>query len=91
MTKAEIAQEISKTTGLDKASVVEVIEQFMKVVKDSLANGENVYLRGFGSFTVKTRAEKTARNISKNTTLIIPAHKIPHFKPADVFKEEVAK
>lgn len=91
MTKAEIAQEISKTTGLDKVSVVEVIEQFMKVVKDSLANGENVYLRGFGSFTVKTRAEKTARNISKNTTLIIPAHKIPHFKPADVFKAEVAK
>ncbi len=91
MTKAEIAQEISKTTGLDKSSVVEVIEQFMKVVKDSLANGENVYLRGFGSFTVKTRAEKTARNISKNTALIIPAHKIPHFKPADCFKEEVAK
>lgn len=91
MTKAEIAQEISKTTGLDKASVVEVIEQFMTVVKDSLANDENVYLRGFGSFTVKTRAQKTARNISKNTTLIIPEHKIPHFKPADVFKAEVAK
>ncbi len=91
MTKAEIAQEISKTTGLDKASVVEVIEQFMNVVKDSLANDENVYLRGFGSFTVKTRAQKTARNISKNTTLIIPEHKIPHFKPADVFKAEVAK
>lgn len=91
MTKAEIAQEISKTTGLDKSSVVEVIEQFMKVVKDSLANDENVYLRGFGSFTVKTRAEKVARNISKNTSIVIPAHKIPHFKPADVFKEEVAK
>lgn len=91
MTKAEIAQEIAKTTGIDKASVVEVIEQFMNVVKSSLANGENVYLRGFGSFIIKQRAEKTARNISKKTSLIIPAHNIPAFKPADCFKEEVAK
>ena len=79
MTKAEIAQEIAKTTGLDKASVVEVIEQFMNVVKGSLASGENVYLRGFGSFIIKQRAEKTARNISKKTSLIIPAHNIPAF------------
>lgn len=91
MTKAEIASEIAKTTGIDKATVVTVIEQFMTVVKDSLAHGENVYLRGFGSFIVKTRAEKTARNISKNTTIIIPAHNIPAFKPANTFKEEVAK
>lgn len=91
MTKAEIAQEIAKTTGIDKASVVEVIEQFMNVVKSSIANGENVYLRGFGSFIIKQRAEKTARNISKKTSLIIPAHNIPAFKPADCFKEEVAK
>ena len=91
MTKAEIAQEIAKTTGLDKASVVEVIDQFMNVVKGSLASGENVYLRGFGSFIIKQRAEKTARNISKKTSLIIPAHNIPAFKPADCFKEEVAK
>ncbi len=91
MTKAEIAQEIAKTTGLDKATVVEVIEQFMNVVKGSLASGENVYLRGFGSFIIKQRAEKTARNISKKTSLIIPAHNIPAFKPADCFKEEVAK
>lgn len=91
MTKAEIAMEIAKTTGLDKASVISVIEQFMTVVKDSLANGENVYLRGFGSFIVKERAEKTARNISKNTTIIIPAHKIPAFKPAKTFMEEVAE
>lgn len=90
MTKAELAQEIAKTTGIDKAAVVTVIEQFMTVVKDSLANGENVYLRGFGSFTVKERAEKTARNISKNTAVIIPKHNIPHFKPAEVFKQEVA-
>ena len=63
--------------------------KFMEVVKDSLAHGENVYLRGFGSFIVKTRSEKTARNISKNTTIIIPAHKIPAFKPAKVFMEDV--
>ena len=91
MTKAEIATEIAKATGIDKASVVAVIEQFMTTVKDSLAHGDNVYLRGFGSFIVKKRAEKTARNISKNTTMIIPAHNIPAFKPADIFKEEVAK
>lgn len=91
MTKADIVYEIAKTTGIDKPAVLSVVEQFMSVVKDSLAHGENVYLRGFGSFIVKTRAEKTARNISKNTTLIIPAHNIPAFKPANAFKDEVAK
>lgn len=91
MTKADIVNEIAKTTGINKSAVLSVVEQFMIVVKDSLAHGENVYLRGFGSFIVKTRAEKTARNISKNTTLIIPAHNIPAFKPANCFKEEVAK
>ena len=91
MTKADIVSEIAKTTGIDKAVVLTVVEQFMTVVKDSLAHGENVYFRGFGSFTVKQRAEKTARNISRNTTLIIPAHNIPAFKPASSFKDEVAK
>ena len=91
MTKAEIATEIAKATGIDQVSVITVIEQFMAVVKDSLAHGENVYLRGFGSFIVKQRAEKTARNISKNTTLIVPAHNIPAFKPAEAFKEDLAK
>lgn len=90
MTKAEIVAEIAKTTGVDKATALTVVERFMEVVKDSLANGENVYLRGFGSFIIKERAEKTARNISKNSTLIIPAHKIPFFKPCDSFKEQVA-
>ncbi len=89
MTKAEIVNEIARSTGIDRASVLETFEKFMDVVKDSLANGENVYLRGFGSFIVKTRSEKTARNISKNTTIIIPEHKIPAFKPAKVFMEEV--
>lgn len=89
MTKADIVNEISKSTGVEKAAVLETVEKFMEVVKDSLANGENVYLRGFGSFIVKVRSEKTARNISKNTTIIIPEHKIPAFKPAKVFMEEV--
>lgn len=91
MTKADIANEIAKTTGIDKTAVVSIIEQFMTTVKDSLVHGENVYLRGFGSFIVKHRAEKTARNISKNTTLIIPAHNIPAFKPSPSFTKEVAE
>ncbi|MCM1309566.1 MAG: integration host factor subunit beta [Bacteroides sp.] len=91
MTKADIVSEIAKTTGIDRVNVLETVEKFMEVVKDSLINGENVYLRGFGSFIIKTRSEKTARNISKNTTIIIPEHKIPAFKPAKSFVEEVKK
>ncbi len=89
MTKADIVNEISKSTGIDKASVLETVEKFMEIVKDSLANEEDVFLRGFGSFIVKTRSQKTARNISKGTTIIIPEHKIPAFKPAKVFMEQV--
>ena len=89
MTKAEIVIEISKSTGIEKAVVLETVEKFMETVKDSLSKGENVYLRGFGSFIVKQRAQKTARNISKETTIIIPAHNIPAFKPAKVFMNEV--
>ena len=89
MTKADIVNEISKSTGIDKATVLETVEKFMEAVKDSLANGENVYLRGFGSFIIKTRSQKTARNISKSTTIIIPEHNIPAFKPAKVFMELV--
>ncbi len=85
MTKADIVNEISKNTGIDKATVLTTVEAFMDAVKKSLAEDENVYLRGFGSFIIKERAEKTARNISKNTTIIIPAHKIPAFKPAKTF------
>ena len=91
MTKADIVSEIAKSTGIDKASVLETIEKFMETVKDSLAEGENVYLRGFGSFIVKTRSQKTARNISKNTAIIIPEHKIPAFKPAKGFMEQEKK
>ena len=89
MTKADIVNEIAKSTGIEKANVLEVIEKFMETVKDSLANGENVYLRGFGSFIIKVRSAKTARNISKNTTITIPEHKIPAIKPAKVFMLDV--
>jgi DNA-binding protein HU-beta len=85
MTKADIVNEISKNTGIDKQNVLTTVEAFMEAVKKSLAEEENVYLRGFGSFIVKKRAQKTARNISKNTTLIIPEHNIPAFKPAKTF------
>ncbi|MDD2243479.1 MAG: HU family DNA-binding protein [Dysgonamonadaceae bacterium] len=89
MTKADIVNEIAKNTGVDKASVLATVESFMDVVKDSLAKNENVYLRGFGSFIVKKRAQKTARNISKNTTIIIPEHNIPSFKPSKTFVAQV--
>ena len=89
MTKADIVNEISKNTGIENAVVLETVEKFMESVTGSLAKGENVYLRGFGSFIVKKRAQKTARNISKNTTIIIPAHNIPAFKPAKTFMGEV--
>jgi DNA-binding protein HU-beta len=89
MTKAEIITEITKNTGLNKEDVANTIESLMETIKNSLANKENVYLRGFGSFIIKQRAEKTARNISKNITMIVPANAIPAFKPADVFMEAV--
>lgn len=90
MTKAEIVTKIAKQTGLDKDEVLVVLEQFMTTVKDSLANDEPIYLRGFGSFIVKERKTKTARNISKDTAIIIPAHKIPAFKPARTFIGQVS-
>jgi DNA-binding protein HU-beta len=91
MTKAEIVSDIADKTGLEKVEIQAVVEAFMNEVKGSLAKGENVYLRGFGSFIVKKRAEKTGRNISKNTTIVIPAHNIPAFKPAKTFVEKVKK
>ena len=91
MTKAEIVSDIAKKTGVDKATVLNTVEAFMSSVKESLANEENVYLRGFGSFILKKRAQKTARTISKNTTIIIPEHNIPAFKPAKTFMHEISK
>ena len=89
MTKAEIVNSIAHKTGIEKIAIQTIVEELMVVIKDSLTEGENVYLRGFGSFIVRKRAEKTGRNISKNTTVIIPAHNIPAFKPAKVFNAAV--
>lgn len=89
MTKADIVNEVSKNTGIEKVIVQKTVESMMEAIKDSLSNGNNVYLRGFGSFITKKRAQKTARNISKNTTIIIPEHFIPSFKPAKTFVSSV--
>ena len=86
MTKAEIISNIAEQTGMNKREIAITVEAFMEAIRNSLANNkENVYLRGFGSFIVKHRAQKTARNISKNTTLVIEAHDLPAFKPAKSF------
>lgn len=89
MTKADIVKEIAQSTGLEKTVVMTVVESFMKSVKDSMINGDDVFLRGFGSFIIKKRAAKVARNISKNTTITIPEHVIPAFKPAKSFAAQV--
>lgn len=89
MTKADIVSEIAKTTGVEKVQVQAIVEAFMDSIRTSLVNKNNVYLRGFGSFIVKKRAQKVARNISKNTTITIPEHDIPAFKPAKSFAAKV--
>ena len=89
MTKAEIVAEIANKTGIEKVAVQATVEAFMETLKNSMITGQNVYLRGFGSFIIKKRAEKTGRNISRNTTIIIPAHNIPSFKPAKTFVNKV--
>ncbi len=89
MTKADLINEVSKKTGIEKVIVKETVESFMDSIKDCLMNNTNVYLRKFGSFVVKKRAKKTARNISKNITLVIPEHFIPSFKPSKLFIQEV--
>lgn len=89
MTKAEIVNQVAKATGIEKVTVQSVVEATMDSIKASLVSGEPVYLRGFGSFIIKHRAQKAARNITQKTTLTIPAHDIPAFKPAKSFVEEV--
>ncbi|MGB0167509.1 MAG: HU family DNA-binding protein [Luteibaculum sp.] len=89
MTKADLVAEISEKTGIEKIVVQTSIEAFMNSVKDSLEDGKNVYLRGFGSFVIKKRAQKTGRNIAKNTAIIIPEHFVPSFKPAKTFIDMV--
>ena len=85
MTKAEIVNEVSKATGVEKSAVQSVVEAAMDSIKASLIKGNPVYLRGFGSFIIKHRAQKAARNITKQTTMTIPAHDIPAFKPSKTF------
>lgn len=89
MTKAEIVTEIARSTGMEKMVVLAVVEQFMENVKQHMIDGDEVFLRGFGSFIIKQRAEKTARNIAKGTTIKVPAHRIPAFRPAKSFAEEI--
>ena len=90
MTKADIISEITEQTGLQKKEVAVVVESFMKTVKSSMLDRkENVYLRGFGSFIIKHRAAKTARDIGKKTSITIKAHDIPSFKPAKAFIDEM--
>ena len=89
MTKADIVARIAQQTGVEKAVAMTVVEAFMETVKDSVVAGHEVFLRGFGSFIIKKRAKKVARNISKNTTIVIPAHSVPAFKPAKTFLEAV--
>jgi DNA-binding protein HU-beta len=91
MTKAEVINEIVNKTGIGKAEVQQTVESFFKVMKTSMIEGNNVYFRGFGSFILKKRAKKIARNISKNTAMEIPAHYIPKFKPAKTFADKVKK
>ncbi len=91
MTKAEIVSEVAKATGIERATVQTVIEAAMESVKNSVIKGEPVYLRGFGSFIIKHRAQKAARNITKKTTITIPAHNIPAFKPSKAFSAEMQK
>ncbi|MDY6147840.1 MAG: HU family DNA-binding protein [Porphyromonas sp.] len=85
MTKADVINDIAKKTGIDRKDVTQVVELFMDTIKESMVQGNDVFLRGFGSFVVRERAEKTARNISKQTTIIIPKHKVPTFKPSKIF------
>lgn len=89
MTKAELTNAIANETGISADTVMAVIEDFMKITKNSLANGESIFLRGFGTFATKERAAKTARNIGKGTTIEVPAHNVPTFKPCNEFKEQV--
>ncbi len=89
MTKAEVITEIAEKTGIDKADIAQAVESFISVVKNSMSEGENIYIRGFGSFVNKKRAKKVARNISKNTAMVIDEHFVPSFKPAKDFVEQI--
>ena len=89
MTKAELVSAVAQKTGIEKSTIAAVIDASMDSIKTAMASGDNVYLRTFGTFQVKQRAEKVARNITKNTTIIVPAHKVPAFKPSKEFQNSL--
>lgn len=89
MTKADIVKQIAERTGVEREVVSSIVENFMEQIRLSMIHGENIYLRGFGTFLLKQRAEKVARNISKNTTIVVPAHTVPAFKPSPEFVKAV--
>lgn len=90
MTKAEIVAQISAETGIEKEKALKVVEAFMAVVKDNIVNGEDIFLRGFGTFTTKTRKQKIGRLIKENKSVVVPEHKIPYFKPCEEFKDQLS-
>ena len=89
MTKAELVNAIASKLGTEKNETQRIVEAFMQEIRATMYKGENVYLRGFGSFIIKARAAKTGRNICKNTSIQIPAHNIPAFKPSKTFVDKV--
>jgi len=91
MTKAEIVAQISSETGIEKEKALKVVEAFMVVVKNNIIDGEDIFLRGFGTFTTKTRKQKIGRLIKENKSVVVPEHKIPYFKPCEEFKAQLAK
>lgn len=91
MTKADIVKQIAERTGVEREVVSTIVENFMEQIRLSMIHGENIYLRGFGTFLLKQRAEKVARNISKNTTIVVPAHTVPAFKPSPDFVKLMGK
>jgi DNA-binding protein HU-beta len=91
MTKEEVVNQIAISTGVNKKVVLPIIGEFMKTVQDSLEKKENIHLRGFGSFIIKHKIQKQARNISNNTVIIVPAHDAPAFKPSKEFLDRITK
>ncbi len=91
MTKAEIVTKITRQTGCEKVDVQQILESFFESIKGAMADGENIYMRGFGSFVLKKRASKVARNITEQTSIVVPAHYVPSFKPSKEFTDEVKK
>jgi DNA-binding protein HU-beta len=89
VTKADVINQIAEKTGIDKADVSASVEAFFNIVKSSMSSGQNIYIRGFGSFINKKRKKKIARNISRNTAIVIEEHYIPSFKPAKIFVNKI--